>query len=45
MTRGEPKVVEVHSLDEFTEDGVIAIAAAVESRSEHPLARAMRDYS
>jgi len=45
LTRGKPKVVEVHPLDEFTDDGVIAIAAAVEGRSEHPLARAVRDYS
>ncbi|MCL1693292.1 MAG: cation-translocating P-type ATPase [Actinomycetia bacterium] len=45
LTRGKPKVVEVLPLNKFTEDRIVSIAAAVESRSEHPLARAVCDYS
>jgi Cd2+/Zn2+-exporting ATPase len=41
LTEGHPEVVEVIPLSGHTEDEVLEIAAAVELRSEHPLARAI----
>ncbi|MGE5602953.1 MAG: heavy metal translocating P-type ATPase, partial [Nitrososphaerales archaeon] len=41
LTRGEPAVTHVVSLNGAGEDGVLQVAAAVEARSEHPLARAV----
>ncbi|UKF32509.1 heavy metal translocating P-type ATPase (plasmid) [Clavibacter phaseoli] len=41
LTKGEPTLAAVHTVDGFTEEQVIAIAAAVEADSEHPLARAI----
>jgi len=41
LTRGEPVVTDVIALDGRAENDVLALAAAVESRSEHPLARAI----
>jgi Cd2+/Zn2+-exporting ATPase len=41
LTRGEPAVTHVVSLNGVGEDGVLRVAAAVEARSEHPLARAV----
>jgi Zn2+/Cd2+-exporting ATPase len=41
LTRGRPAVTGVFSLDGAGEDGVLQVAAAVEARSEHPLARAV----
>ncbi len=40
LTRGEPEVVEVLEVSDV-EDSILGLAAAVESRSEHPLARAI----
>lgn len=40
LTRNRPEVVEVHAL-EGTEDHVLAVAAALEHRSEHPLGPAI----
>ncbi len=41
LTRGEPAVTSVVSLNGLGPDAVLRIAAAVEARSEHPLARAV----
>ena len=41
LTRGQPKLVEVRPTGDSTDDEVLALAAAVERRSEHPLARAV----
>jgi len=41
LTKGEPTVTSVEAIDGFTEDQVLALAAAAESDSEHPLARAI----
>jgi Zn2+/Cd2+-exporting ATPase len=41
LTRGEPAVTHVVSLNGAGEDGVLQVAAAIEARSEHPLARAI----
>jgi Cu+-exporting ATPase len=41
ITRGEPAVVEVVSLNGYEEDEALRLAAAAEDASEHPLARAV----
>jgi Cu2+-exporting ATPase len=41
LTKGEPTVTEVAVAGEFSEDQVVALAAAAEADSEHPLARAI----
>jgi len=41
LTRGEPSVTDVIARGGHSEDEVLALAAAVENRSEHPLARAV----
>jgi Cd2+/Zn2+-exporting ATPase len=43
LTYGHPVVSSVHVVDGVGEDEALARAAAVESRSEHPLARAIRE--
>jgi Cu2+-exporting ATPase len=40
LTKGEPEVTEIHS-DGMSEDEVLALGAAVERDSEHPLAEAI----
>jgi Cd2+/Zn2+-exporting ATPase len=45
LTRGVPEVVEVISLDGLPAAGVLALAAAVEQRSAHPIARAIVAYA
>jgi len=41
LTEGEPRVTKVIALDEHSEADVLGVAAAIESRSSHPLARAI----
>ncbi|MDP3891789.1 heavy metal translocating P-type ATPase, partial [Nocardioides sp.] len=41
LTKGEPGVVHVAAVGDLTEDDVLRLAAAVETDSEHPLARAI----
>lgn len=41
LTKGEPTLTAIHPSDGFTEDHVLRLAAAAESDSEHPLARAI----
>ncbi|WP_020389659.1 heavy metal translocating P-type ATPase [Kribbella catacumbae] len=41
LTRNQPTVVDVATTDGHTRDEVLDIAAALESQSEHPLARAI----
>ncbi len=43
ITEGKPAVVDVIPFDEHDEAWVLASAAALESRSEHPLAKAILD--
>jgi len=43
LTRGEPVLAGVAAVDGTSEDDLLAIAAAVEADSEHPLARAIVD--
>ena len=41
ITTGEPRVTDVLPADGLTESALLALAAALEQRSEHPLARAI----
>lgn len=41
LTLGHPKLIAVEALPGLSEDEVVALAAAVEARSEHPLAQAV----
>ncbi|WP_416875602.1 heavy metal translocating P-type ATPase [Kitasatospora sp. SC0581] len=41
LTRNRPTVVRVATLDGHSRDTVLAVAAALEARSEHPLAKAV----
>ncbi|WP_043807856.1 heavy metal translocating P-type ATPase [Rhodococcus triatomae] len=41
LTRGEPSVITVEPVAGYTPDRVLALAAAAESDSEHPLAKAI----
>ena len=41
ITKGEPRVTDVLPADDLTESALLALAAALEQRSEHPLARAV----
>ncbi|MCY0906419.1 copper-translocating P-type ATPase [Arthrobacter sp. H14-L1] len=41
LTKGEPAVTHIVASDGITKDGLLALAAAVESDSEHPVARAI----
>jgi Cd2+/Zn2+-exporting ATPase len=41
LTKGHPKVAAVESFDGLNPDGLLALAAALESRSQHPIARAI----
>ncbi|MFC2029853.1 heavy metal translocating P-type ATPase [Chloroflexota bacterium] len=45
LTRGEPEVTTVISLDGTSERELLRVAAAVESRSSHPLAQAIVRYA
>jgi Cu+-exporting ATPase len=45
LTEGRPKVVEVRCAEEVEENELLRLAAAVESQSEHPLARAVVEYA
>lgn len=41
ITEGKPKVVQIENFDGFSQDEVLALAAAAERHSEHPLGRAI----
>lgn len=43
VTRGRPAVVHVQAVDQHTEDEVLAVAAATERLSRHPLAQCIVD--
>ena len=45
ITEGRPRVVEVIPLAEHDEAALIARAAAIERRSEHPIAQAILDFA
>ena len=41
LTRGKPELTELHPTSTLTDDELLAMAAAAERRSEHPIARAI----
>ncbi len=41
LTEGKPRVTEIRSVGDLTDDDVLSLTAAVESGSEHPLANAI----
>src|SRR3546814_6162671 len=41
LTEGKPKLVAIETVGGWAEDALLALAAAVEARSEHPLAHAI----
>ena len=41
LTTGTPKLTSIHSFSELDEKGLLQLSAAVEVRSEHPLAKAI----
>lgn len=43
ITVGKPKVAHVHSFSESSENAVLALAARIDSHSEHPIARTIID--
>lgn len=45
LTEGKPQVVSVEPLGDHTPEKLLAIAAAVESKSEHPIARAILQHA
>lgn len=45
LTEGKPQVVSVEPLGDHTPEELLAIAAAVESKSEHPIARAILQHA
>jgi Cd2+/Zn2+-exporting ATPase len=45
LTRGRPEVVDVVSLDGAGPGSIVALAASVEQRSEHPIAQAIVKYA
>lgn len=44
ITGGEPVVTDVHPYGDISEEELISVAAALESRSDHPVAKAVSDY-
>jgi Cu+-exporting ATPase len=43
LTEGRPRLAAVSPAEEFTENDVLRLAAAIEKMSEHPIARAIAD--
>ncbi|HSK33557.1 MAG TPA: copper-translocating P-type ATPase, partial [Propionicimonas sp.] len=45
ITQGKPALTAITTTDEFTEDDVLALVAAAESGSEHPIAQAITAHA
>ncbi len=45
ITNGEPRVTDILAADGYTEEELMQYAAALEQKSEHPLARAIMEYA
>ncbi len=45
ITSGEPKITDVIQTDAISASGLLELAASLEQKSEHPLAKAVTDYA
>ena len=45
ITEGKPRVTKVHALNATPESEIVRIAAAIDTHSEHPLAKAVVEYA
>ncbi len=45
VTNGTPRLTDIHPADDVSEDELLLYANAMESKSEHPLAKAVTDYA
>ena len=45
VTEGKPQVTDLRPNEEITKEELLAVAAALEEKSEHPLARAIREHA
>src|SRR5271170_3914890 len=43
LTEGKPRIGDIHLAEDLTEEKLLLLAASIEQRSEHPLARAVID--
>ncbi len=44
VTKGEPKVTDILNFSSLSEEQLLCIAGSIESKSEHPLAKAVMEY-
>jgi Cu+-exporting ATPase len=45
ITKGKPELVGVENLSNFSEEKIISVLAALEAKSEHPIAHAILEYA
>ena len=45
VTEGKPQVTDLRPNEEITKEELLAVAAALEEKSEHPLAKAIREHA
>jgi len=45
VTEGKPSVTDIATVDDFDETALVQLAASLENKSEHPLARAVVEYA
>lgn len=45
ITRGEPTLVGIHSFGTWTNSELLSLASSLQSRSEHPIAKAVVEYA
>ena len=45
ITKGKPELVRVENLSNFSEEKIISVLAALEAKSEHPIAYAILEYA
>ena len=45
ITTGEMKVTDIHPLNGSSEEGLLTVAYALESKSEHPISKAVTEYA
>jgi Cd2+/Zn2+-exporting ATPase len=45
LTAGKPRVTDIFPVNGYSEQDIVGIAAAIESRSEHPLGEAILNYA